>query len=309
MNLSPTESNLAPIVLFVYNRPWHTAQTVEALQKNTLADKSELFIYSDAAKNSEVALHVKKVREYIKNISGFRKVTIIERKKNWGLANSIIDGVTTIVNKYGKIIVLEDDLVTSPYFLKFMNESLIRYANELKVFGVTGYSYPTNKDNLEEFFFLKDEGCWSWATWDRAWQYFEKDTDKLIKIFTKQMIKEFNFDNSIDFWSQVMYNKRGKINSWAIYWYATIFLNNGLFLHPKSSFTKNIGHDGSGIHCDENSAFEASLVEKYDVIFPTDIRISTVARQAHIEYFRTLKVVLWKRVLKKIKKVFKRHSV
>ena len=153
MNLSTTESNLAPIVLFVYNRPWHTAQTVEALQKNTLADKSELFIYSDAAKNSEVALYVKKVREYIRNISGFRKVTIMEREKNWGLANSIIDGVTTIVNKYGKIIVLEDDLVTSPYFLRFMNEALEMYENEESVASIHGYIYPI--EGLPETFFIR----------------------------------------------------------------------------------------------------------------------------------------------------------
>ena len=116
--------DLAPIVLFVYNRPDHTRQTVEALQKNELAIDSELFIYSDATKNENAEQKVNEVREYIKNINGFKKVTIVEREKNWGLANSIIDGVTKIVNEYGKIIVLEDDLVTSPYFLKFMNWAL-----------------------------------------------------------------------------------------------------------------------------------------------------------------------------------------
>jgi GT2 family glycosyltransferase len=114
----------APIALFVYNRPWHTRQTVEALKKNELASESELFIYSDAPKNGKAKEKVKEVREYIKTIDGFKKVTIIERENNWGLADSIIDGVTKIVNEYGKIIVLEDDLVTSPYFLKFMNEAL-----------------------------------------------------------------------------------------------------------------------------------------------------------------------------------------
>ena len=122
--------NNAPIVLFVYNRPWHTRQTVESLQKNKMANESELFIYSDAAKNDEAKEKVNEVREYIKSIDGFNKVTIIEREKNWGLANSIIDGVTKIVNEYGKIIVLEDDLVTSPYFLRFMNEALEVYRDE-----------------------------------------------------------------------------------------------------------------------------------------------------------------------------------
>ena len=124
---------LSPIVLFVHNRPWHTKQTVEALQQNELAEDSELFIYSDAAKSSKANAAVQEVRDYIYSVSGFKKITIIERKYNWGLADSIIDGVTSIVNKYGRIIVLEDDLVTSPYFLKFMNDALSFYKNEKRV--------------------------------------------------------------------------------------------------------------------------------------------------------------------------------
>ena len=118
---------LAPIVIFVYNRPNHTRQTVEALRKNELANESELFIYADAPKNENAVVKVNEVREYIKSVDGFKKVTIIHREKNWGLANSIIDGVTKIVNEYGKIIVLEDDLITSPNFLSFTNQALDFY--------------------------------------------------------------------------------------------------------------------------------------------------------------------------------------
>ena len=108
--------SLAPIVLFVYNRLWHTKQTVEALQKNILAQESELFIYSDAAKDSLSCDAVIDVRKFLKTIDGFKKITVIEREKNLGLADSIVDGVTTVVNQYGKVIVLEDDLITSPFF-------------------------------------------------------------------------------------------------------------------------------------------------------------------------------------------------
>lgn len=302
-NIQHSTLDLAPIVLFVYNRPDHTRQTVEALQKNELAIDSELFIYSDAAKNENAEQKVNEVREYIKNINGFKKVTIVEREKNWGLANSIIDGVTKIVNEYGKIIVLEDDLVTSPYFLRFMNEALDFYKDEEKVFGITGYAYPINNIDLPSTFFMKDEGCWSWATWNRAWKYFEKDTDKLIKTFNKKMIKEFNFDNSTDFWSQVILNKRGKINTWAIYWYATIFLNNRLFLHPKESFSTNIGHDGSGIHCANDSTFNVQLTKKYNIVFNKNISISELAKQRHIEYFKSLKITFYRRVINKFKRI------
>ena len=119
--------SLSPIVLFVYNRPWHTQQTIEALQKNELASESNLIIYSDEANNKNVQENVDKVRLYIDQIDKFKKVTIIKRETNWGLANNIIDGVTKVVNQYGKIIVLEDDMITSPYFLKYMNEALEIY--------------------------------------------------------------------------------------------------------------------------------------------------------------------------------------
>lgn len=297
--------DLAPIVLFVYNRPYHTKQTVEALQKNELASESELFIYSDAPKNENAEAKVAEVREYLRTIDGFKKITIIERDTNWGLANSIIDGVTKTVNEYGKIIVLEDDLVTSPYFLRFMNEALEFYRNEDKVFGVTGYAYPLLTKELPSTFFLKDEGCWGWATWSRAWKYFEKDTEKLIKTFTKSMIYEFNFNNSMNFWSQVIHNKQGKINSWAIYWYATVFLQNGLFLHSRESFVINIGHDGSGVHCGESFEYETNVIAKYNVQFATDIKISDVARQAHIMYFNSLKIPFIKRLFNKIKRMLK----
>lgn len=292
----------APVVLFVYNRPWHARQTVEALKRNELASESELFVFSDGWKNNEDKPKVLEVREFLKTINGFKKVHIIERERNYGLANNIIDGITKIVNKYGKIIVLEDDIITSPYFLRFMNDALKRYENEERVFGVTGYAYPINKEGLPSAYFLKAFACWGWGTWARAWKFFEKNPDKLIKIFTKKMIRDFNFDNSRDFWFQVVANKEGKLDSWAIFFYAAVFINNGLFLTPRDSFTKNIGLDGTGIHRDKTTAFDTDLVSKYNIVFPEKIEELPLARQRHIEYFRTLKKPLWLRVLNKFRK-------
>jgi len=294
----------APICLFVYNRPWHTQQTIEALQLNELANQSDLIIFSDSPKNEHAWASVKEVRDYLKIISGFKSIRIIERQENWGLAKSIIHGVSDVVNQYGKVIVVEDDLVTSPHFLRFMNEALEIYKDETKVFGITGYSYPIKSDKVGSTYFLKAEGCWSWATWQRAWNFFEKDTYKLLNIFTKKMIYEFNFDNSENFFSQVIDNKNGKINSWAVYWYATIFLNEGLFLCPKYSFTRNIGFDGSGVHCSESVTFDMNPTQNYNITFETNIKESKKAREAHIEYFNSLKVSFYKRVLNKIKRYF-----
>jgi hypothetical protein len=242
---------VSPIVLFVYNRPWHTRQTVEALQKNELASESELFIYSDAAKNEEANEKVQEVREYIKTIDGFRKITIIEREINWGLADSIIDGVTMIVKEYGKIIVMEDDLVTSPYFLKFMNEALEFYENKKKVWHVSGWNYPIKTDNLEDVFLWRVMNCWGWATWADRWKHYDKNVDTVIGSFTRKDIKRFNLDGVENFWSQVLANKNKTMNTWAIFWYVTIFKQDGLCLNPTQTFVENIGHDGSGMHCGE----------------------------------------------------------
>ncbi|MBA5248174.1 MAG: glycosyltransferase [Gammaproteobacteria bacterium] len=239
----------SPIVLFVYNRPWHTRRTIEALQKNELALNSVLFIYSDEAKDEDAREGVDEVRAYIDTIEGFKKVTVIERDKNWGLANSIIDGVTRVVSEYGRVIVLEDDIVTSPYFLKFMNEALDFYQNKSKVWHVSGWNCAIETDGLEDVFLWRLMNCWGWATWADRWEYYEKNVEKTIQEFSQQEIKQFNLDGVEDFWIQVIQNKQGRINTWAIFWYATIFKQQGLCLNPVQTFVENIGCDGSGEHC------------------------------------------------------------
>jgi hypothetical protein len=166
--------NKAPIILFVYNRPWHTKQTVEALQKNELAKDSELFIYSDAPRDASAEQAVQEVREYIRNIDGFKNITIVERDENWGLAKSIIDGVTKIVNEYGKVIVLEDDHVTSKYFLNYMNDALEFYKDTKEVWHISGWNYPLGGIfSSKKTFLWRVMNCWGWATWADRWQHFE----------------------------------------------------------------------------------------------------------------------------------------
>ena len=252
------DKNLAPIVLFIYNRPWHTQQTVETLQKNELANESELFIYSDAAKNEQASESVNAVREYIKTINGFKEITIILRDKNWGLADSIIDGVTKIVNEYGRIIVLEDDLVTSPYFLKFMNEGLTMYENEDKVASIHGYIYPI--DNLPNTFFIKGADCWGWATWKRAWDVFEPNGQKILdELKSRGLEKGADFNNSYGLTQMLKDQIKGKNNSWAVRWYMSAFLKDMLTLYPGKSYVQNIGNDDSGTHCSASDIFRVEL--------------------------------------------------
>lgn len=299
------DDNLTPIVLFVYNRPWHTQQTVEALQKNELARESELFIYSDAPKNNNATTKVNEVRDYIKTIDGFKKITIIERDKNWGLANSVIDGVTKIVNEYGKIIVLEDDLVTSPYFLKFMNESLKKYKSQSNVYSITGYSFTDEIKNMDSTYFLSITSSWSWATWADKWSQFERNHEKLKQfIKNNSKHKKFNFDNSYDFISMAKDNLISKNDSWAIHWYCCVFQKNGLTLYPNKTMVRNIGFDGSGVHCG-NSQNDTLHVNSYMPTLTENIIEKQENRKVVSDILLSKKGDLITKINKKIKQVLK----
>lgn len=280
--------SLAPIALFVYNRPAHTRQTVEALQKNVLAKESDLITYSDALKNSDDAEAVREVRQYINQIEGFKSVTIVERETNFGLARSIIDGVTKVVNERGRIIVLEDDLIVSPYFLDYMNRALELYSNEEKVMQISANMFPiSSSEVLPETFFCKMTTSWGWGTWDRAWRKFEPDADKLIKmIIAKGLRKEF--DMGYSYFQMLEMQARGEVNSWAIRWYASVFLAGGLCLHPSATLVVNIGHDGSGTHCGSVSDYDVSLPNKMPNIFPSSIEESRQGRQALETFYRSI---------------------
>jgi len=297
-------NNLSSIVLFVYNRPWHTRQTIEALQKNKFANESEIFIYSDGAKNESAQKSVDEVREYIKTVDGFKKVSIIEREKNWGLANNIIDGVTKIVNEYGKVIVLEDDLVTSPYFLEYMNKALDIYEKDNEVISVHGYIYPV-KEELPESFFIKGADCWGWATWKRGWDLFEEDGKKLLmELKQRKLTKEFNFNNSFDYTKMLKYQISSKNNSWAVRWYASAFLKNKLTLYPGESLVKNIGFDGSGVHCGGDKAYEADLVDSSIDLEDTQVKEDLVAKKIIENFLRDNKIITYKKVINKFKQVW-----
>jgi len=136
---------VAPIALFVYNRPDHTRKTIEALIGNELAPQSRLIVFSDGPRDNKDVLLVEQVRDYISTIRGFESVSIIPSKSNKGLANSIISGVTSVLSEYDKVIVLEDDLVTSPQFLRYMNNSLDFYENDEAVISIHGYIYPVKE--------------------------------------------------------------------------------------------------------------------------------------------------------------------
>ena len=290
----------APIVLFVYNRPWHTQQTVEALQKNKLASESELFIYSDDAKNDDARVSVDEVRKYIDNITGFKKITVIKRDKNWGLANSIIDGVTKIVNEYGRIIVLEDDLVTSSYFLKFMNEALWFYKDEREIMSISGYAYnfTMSPQYDKDVFLYYRPSSWGWATWKDEWNLVDFNITNECEIFTNKKIqKSFNRGGD-DLFDMLKMQMEGKINSWAIRFALSHSLNNKFGLFPIQSLVQNIGHDNSGTHCGNTDIWDVLLddefLPKLNTIKIDSIIVTNIQKRLNKTFFQKNKFYLRK---------------
>ncbi len=252
---------LAPIVLFCYKRLDTLKQTVESLQQNFLATESELYIFSDGAKKKEDLAAILAVRDYLKTVTGFKNVFIFEAPVNKGLANSIINGVTAVINKYGKVIVLEDDLVTSHNFLVYMNEGLDYYQNNPKIFSITGFSIPIKGLDENSVYFTQRANSCGWGTWIDRW----KEIDWEVKDYTALMRsrstrRAFNRMGS-DMTGLLTKQVKGKISSWAIRWCYHQFKHDLYSVHPVVSKIINIGYDSAdSTHTKEKyNRFETKL--------------------------------------------------
>lgn len=277
----------APILLFVYNRPLHTQRCIDSLRCNSLAAQSHLFIYSDGAKDVEQSEAVEEVRQLVKKVVGFASVTLIEREENWGLARNIIDGVSAQIACFGRVIVLEDDLVVSPYFLKFMNEALEVYADEPKVGHIQACDF-TQEPSLPDTFLIKWTGSWGWATWDRAWKLFNPNGQELLnRLEERRLTKRFDFDGAYRFTRMLRRQVAGKNNSWAIRWNASLFLADVLSLNVGRSLVQNTGFDGSGTHCGNDGLYASTLWKKpLPVAKLCPIAENEDARQLYARYYR-----------------------
>jgi hypothetical protein len=292
----------APIALFVYNRPQHTLKTLEALKANKLAVETKLFIYSDAAKTTEEEENVAAVREIIGKVTGFKTVSVMKAKTNFGLAQAIIFGVTDLLKQFGRIIVFEDDLISSPNALKYFNDALEFYQDEEKLMHISAYMYPLDPEqDLPDSFIYRAVHSWGWATWQRAWQHFNPDIDALIAGFDKTKINEFSIEGKMNFWKQMQEFKKGKNNSWAIRWYASVFLRGGLSLNPSKSLILNIGHDGSGIHSNKEEMYNVVLNPNIIEYFPPTVKENKRAYLAIKTFLSTRKGNIFSRIVRFIK--------
>lgn len=258
----------SPIALFVYNRPDHTRKTLKALSENEEASAHSLYIFADGAKKEaspEQRQKISEVRNIIREQNWAKETLIFEGEVNKGLAGNISSGIAEVLKSHKTVIVLEDDIVSSSAFLKYMDRALDLYKDEKKVMHISGYSLPVKypESYPHESYFFRVPHSWGWATWRDRWHLFNNDADMLWKaVRQKRLLREFDLEDSNDFHTQLLLNKKGKIKTWAVQWYAVMLLNKGLALCPVNSLVQNIGNDGSGENSRDVDLFLHKKLEK-----------------------------------------------
>jgi hypothetical protein len=307
--------SLAPIALFVYNRPDHTMRTLEALALNAEAKESELYIFCDGSRPGATASTldaISEVRSIVRSEKRFKNIIVHESSTNKGLANSIVQGVAQVLSQHDSIIVLEDDLVVAPKFLSYMNQALDKYKHHHDVACISAYLYPL-KSSYAEAFFIRGADCWGWATWKDKWTLFEPDPAALrSKIKEQDLEREFNFNGNYPYMQMLEDRIAGKNQSWAVLWYASAFIKNKLCLYPSSSLVQNIGNDGSGTHfTSASNVYLGESATNKEVLLPNIIAENKLARTEFGKFLRTLTPspsALWVRKIKNIiKKLLKRN--
>ncbi len=242
------KKSLSPIAVFVYNRPEHTRETLLNLQKCEGFDQSPLYVFCDGSKTEESEIAVSEARRVVHELVGSH-ATIVEASKNMGLANSIIKGVSQLCDEYGRVIVLEDDLIVSPFFLSYMNSALDQYENCEQVFQISGHMF--NVDGFEKTsvaLFLPLTTSWGWGTWSRAWDTFDEQAKDWVNLQDDKLRNAFNMNGVFDYYAMLKRQMQGKSDSWAIRWYWSVFKQNGYVLFPPYTLVDNTGFDGSGTH-------------------------------------------------------------
>jgi O-antigen/teichoic acid export membrane protein len=270
-------AKLAPIALFAYSRAEHTRKTVESLQANSLAASSDLFVFADGLRQEADAPAVAELRALVRNIHGFNSVTLVEREKNLGLSRSIIAGVTQLCEQYGRVIVVEDDVLTAPDFLTLINAGLDLYENDRRVFSVSGFNYPVDGPESYPFdvFFARRFPCWGWGTWKDRWESADWNVSDYAEfVADPERTKQFNLGGQ-DLTPMLTMHMTGKADTWDTIWSYTHFRHNAVSVLPVVSRTYNIGLDGSGVHCQRAPFRQKPLPTetKSDFYFPDHVAV------------------------------------
>jgi hypothetical protein len=253
--------NWAPIVLFTYDRPGHTRQTLEALTANDGAGESDLFVYSDGPKAPDRGDSVREVREYLRSLTGFKSVTVIEREENMGLAASVIAGVTETLTRSPSVVVMEDDLLTTRKFLGFVNSALATYEHRPDVFSVTGYNYPLRipPSYHEDAYLSYRSSSWGWGTWRDRWSQVDWSVTDYAEFVTDARAQELFRRGGDDLPQMLEMQMSGELDSWSIRFDYAHYKHDAVCLHPVVSKVQNIGFDRSGVHCGDSDDYHVEL--------------------------------------------------
>lgn len=279
---------LAPIALFAYQRPDHLNHVLSALKRNSLACETELFVFTDGARGALDRVGVEEVRQVVRGVEGFKRVTVIESLKNRGLAASLLGGIDYMFQRWDRIIVLEDDIVVAPHFLRYMNDHLALYQDDDSVASIHAYVYPCQRESSDTTFFIRGADCWGWGTWRRAWEAFQPDGERLLaELRARGLVDVLNFEGTAPFEEMLIDQIEGRNDSWAVRWYASALLNGMHTLYPGQPLAINIGEDGSGTHRGTSSTYQQQLAPDPVKVERIPIAESAEAREAFREFFRT----------------------
>ncbi|WP_247233873.1 glycosyltransferase [Telluribacter sp. SYSU D00476] len=280
--------DIAPVVVFCYNRPWHLQQTIQALQQNPLARRSRLIVFSDGARKDTDELAVREVRAYLATVGGFKEVEIVLSEVNRGLATSVIEGVSQVLDQYERVIVLEDDMVCTTDFLEYMNEALLTYRSRPDIFSVTGYAPPVQlpKDYPHDLYLAPRASSWGWGTWRDRWQQADWQVRDFESLLTNKQLRQRLTAGGEDLWPMLVKQQRGVISSWAVRWTWSQTRQGAYGLYPVRSKIRNIGTDGSGTNFTFATEAYGSELEEKKLAMPADLPPDVRVIEAFGRYYR-----------------------
>ena len=277
----------APIIVFAYNRPLHLAQSIDSLLTNSECPESDLIVFVDGPKGPKDKTNVEECIRIAHGIRGFKSVKVVPRGENLGLAQSIRTGINEIFLSYEKVIVIEDDILTAKGALRFLNLGLENYAEVKKVASIQLFQYPLKKCVAEPVF-LRGADCWGWATWKDRWEKVSFDPERLLAGLAP-VHRDFNLGGSARYFEMLEELAEGRIDSWAICWHASMYLENKVSLYPPISLCKNTGSDGSGTHASDTDYFAVELDDSTEWDFPRDIEEDTYYREMMHDFHKNLR--------------------
>ena len=288
------------IAVFAYNRPEKLEACLKSLLRSEESKQLDIWIFQDGEKSGFQDVNHHKTTEVIKGFTKIRDIHLQQANTNLGLQESIILGINHVFEKFSRIIVIEDDLILSTSFIKFCLNYLDIYENDSRVASIHGYAYPIENSSNRPYF-LQGADCWGWATWKDRWNHFEPDAKKLLNNLKRKKLEyKFDLNGSVGYSNMLYRQSIGKLNSWAIRWHASMYLENRVTLYPPQSLIRNDGMDGSGTNLKATDVFETELgkFDNFDVY--VEPFVSTKILKSLIRYHRKnnrynlLKIITYK---------------